>query len=108
MDENAKDILLARLAELEAASQATAAERKPVTLDQAAVGRLSRMDAIQVQAMAAAGERRRVAEIGRVKAALRRVDEGEYGYCVTCGEEIAPGRLEFDPAVAACVDCAGR
>ncbi len=107
-DDKANEILRARLAELEAASAATADERKPVELDQASVGRLSRMDAMQVQAMAEAGERRRVAEIGRVKAALKRVEEGEYGYCVTCGDEIAPKRLALDPSVATCVDCASR
>ena len=107
-DDKANEILRARLAELEAASAATADERKPVELDQAAVGRLSRMDAMQVQAMAEAGERRRVAEIGRVKAALQRVEDGEYGYCVTCGEEIAAKRLALDPSVATCVDCASR
>lgn len=107
-DDKANEILRARLAQLEAASAATADERKPVELDQASVGRLSRMDAMQVQAMAEAGERRRVAEIGRVKAALKRVEEGEYGYCVTCGDEIAPKRLALDPSVATCVDCASR
>nr|WP_245656972.1 TraR/DksA C4-type zinc finger protein [Meinhardsimonia xiamenensis] len=34
------------------------------------------------------------------------MDEGEYGYCCDCGEEIAPRRLEIDPAAATCVSCA--
>lgn len=57
------------------------------------MGRLSRMDALQVQAMAQAVERRRGQELGRIKATLGRIDDGEFGYCVTCGEQIAPKRL---------------
>ena len=40
--------------------------------------------------------------------ALRRMDSGAYGYCVRCDEEIAPARLELDPAVATCIVCASR
>ncbi|WP_339106912.1 TraR/DksA family transcriptional regulator [Roseovarius rhodophyticola] len=34
------------------------------------------------------------------------MDEGEFGYCDDCGEEIAEGRLRLDPAALKCVDCA--
>ena len=93
-------------AELVEAERATAAERSPVELDQQSVGRLSRMDAMQVQAMASAQSRRRVAELRRIGAALRRWEEGEFGFCAECGEEIAEGRLELDPATPLCVECA--
>ena len=94
-------------AELEAASTDTsAADRAPVELDQTSVGRLSRIDAMQVQAMALATERRRKAELARVYAALERLDSGEFGYCEICGEEIAPARLEHNPAVTTCIGCA--
>lgn len=76
-------------------------------LDQQSVGRLSRMDAMQRQAMAQANERARTAELVRIEQALRRVEDGDYGWCVTCGEAIAPKRLEIDPAAAVCVACAG-
>ena len=81
--------------------------RRPVALDQSKVGRLSRMDALQGQAMALEIERRRRQEIVRIEAALDRIDEGEFGYCVICGDEIPRKRLEFDPTAPACVDCAG-
>ena len=100
--------LVARLEVLHAASERTAGERRPVELDQAAVGRLSRMDAMQVQAMAQAGERRRSQEIERVKATLGRIDDGDYGYCATCGEEISPKRLAIDSTTATCIGCASR
>ncbi len=77
-----------------------------VELDQTRVGRLSRMDALQSQAMAADVARRRTAELQRIAAALRRIDAGEYGLCLTCGEPIAPARLELDPATSQCIRCA--
>lgn len=98
--------LAARLQELSGASESTAESRRAVTLDQSSVGRLSRVDALQVQAMALATEDRRRAEARRIEAAIRRIDEGEYGYCISCGEAIAPKRLAADPAVAICIDCA--
>jgi len=87
-------------------SAATLDNRTPVTLDQQSVGRLSRMDAMQVQAMAQAEEDRRQHRLRLISAALSRLDEGEYGYCMTCGVDIPEKRLEVDPAAAQCVDCA--
>ena len=40
-----------------------------------------------------------------VAAALQRIEAGDFGYCIICGEDIAPQRLAFDPAVACCIDC---
>ena len=78
----------------------------PVELDQTSVGRLSRMDAMQVQAMAVATERRRAEEAARVEVAILRIDEEEYGYCISCGEEIAAKRLAVDPTIPTCISCA--
>lgn len=98
--------LLSARAELQAAEDASSEDRAPVTLDQQAVGRLSRMDAIQVQAMALEASRRRGAELRRIAAALARMDAGEYGYCVECGDEIAARRIMLDPAAPLCIGCA--
>ena len=65
-------------------SELTEKERKPVALDQSMVGRLSRMDALQNQAMALEAERRRGVELQRIDAALARIEEGEFGYCAAC------------------------
>ncbi len=81
---------------------------RPVELDQASVGRLTRMDAMQAQAMALAVERRRTAELNMIGAALRRIEDGDYGYCIDCEEAISPSRLEFNPAVLTCVHCGGK
>ena len=87
-------------------SAAAADERRPVELDQQSVGRLSRMDAMQVQAMAQAVEGRRRERLLRIAAAMRRLEEGDFGYCAECGEDIPIKRLEVDPTIACCVDCA--
>lgn len=96
------------LAELVATSEASTEGRAPVKLDQQSVGRLTRMDAMQVQAMAVAAERRRRVRIAGLKAALSRLEHGEFGECAECGEPIAPGRLDFDPTAQLCVSCARR
>ncbi|MDQ2092540.1 TraR/DksA family transcriptional regulator [Rhodalgimonas zhirmunskyi] len=80
--------------------------QKTVVLDQQSVGRLSRMDALQNQAMAKAGQARRDIEVKRLTAALIRLNEGEYGFCEDCGDEIALKRLELDPAAMLCIGCA--
>ncbi len=80
--------------------------QKVVTLDQQSVGRLSRMDAMQQQAMAKATQARRGQMRHRIKNAVARMDEGEFGYCSDCGEDIPLKRLELDPTVPTCVNCA--
>lgn len=104
---NARKRLLDRAAQLEEEDRISGDARATVSLQQDSVGRLSRMDAMQQQAMAQAQERRRKSERSRIAAALTRIEEGEWGYCITCGDEIVSARLEHDPSVAKCVNCAG-
>ena len=106
--EKARAALIARQQELSALSEISAESRETVTLDQQSVGRLSRMDAMQQQAMAQATDRQRAAELVRIELALRRIDSGDYGYCDDCGQEIGEKRLEIDPSATLCVRCAGR
>lgn len=98
--------LVVRLEALRITSESTADNRRPVELDQTSVGRLSRMDAMQVQAMALATERRRHDEARRVEAAISRIDAGEYGACISCGEDIPAKRLGVDPIIPTCIGCA--
>lgn len=98
--------LLARLEELLAEDRLSEGDRAPVTLDQDSVGRLSRIDAMQVQAMALAQAKRRASERLAIDAALERIELVDYGYCIKCGDDIAPARLEHNPAVTVCIDCA--
>ncbi|WP_114964659.1 TraR/DksA family transcriptional regulator [Alkalilacustris brevis] len=96
-------------AEAEALRQAsgeTAANRRPVELDQQSVGRLSRMDAMQQQAMAAAQEARRSGRQRAIAAALKRLEEDDFGWCEDCGTFIGFKRLDLDPTLMRCVSCA--
>ena len=76
-----------------------------VELDQQSVGRLSRMDALQSQAMAQAQKRRRNAMKVVLQAALKRIDEGEFGFCDDCGDEIGQSRLMANPIITKCISC---
>jgi DnaK suppressor protein len=98
--------LAARKKELEDLSDLSSEARDPVTLDQQSVGRLSRMDAMQQQAMSQATEQKRKFDLVRIEATERRLRDGDYGYCEECGEEIPDGRLAIDPMAEFCVNCA--
>lgn len=103
-----EQLLHERRAELTSLRDQSEDARAVVQLDQQSVGRLSRMDALQGQAMAQEQDRRREAELARVDSALGRIASGDYGYCISCDEPIPEKRLRLDPAVPTCVDCAGR
>jgi len=94
------------LADLMRQSQSTREHRQPVELDQQSVGRLSRMDALQMQAMANAIEQRRKARLVALDQALRRMKDGDYGFCMDCDEFIGEKRLAIDAATPKCVRCA--
>ena len=102
-----RDRLMKRRDELLTLSGASAEKRKPVELDQQSIGRLSRQDALQQQAMQNAQEARRVGELKKIEAALMRIEDGEFGYCIECGEGIARKRLEIDLTAMLCIACAG-
>lgn len=102
-DTKIKTALEAKRDELDALLDEAAADSAPVQLDQTQQGRLSRMDAMQHQAMAAETLRRRQRERSIIEAALQRLAAGEYGYCVTCGEAIGEARLALDPATPFCI-----
>lgn len=74
----------------------------------AAVGRLTFMDEYQQHQMAEHGRRNVEAQLGRVRAALVRVEDGTYGKCAHCGIDIPPERLEYMPESPTCVQCQGR
>jgi DnaK suppressor protein len=95
-----------RLKAITAGQERQKKDTAPVELDQARVGRLSRMDAMQQQAMSQAVARLTDMERQRIQSALGRMDSGDYGYCVLCDETIAEGRLRFDPSILTCISCA--
>ncbi|HEB79874.1 MAG TPA: TraR/DksA family transcriptional regulator [Rhodospirillales bacterium] len=103
---NFKALLEAERDDLRRLAAASEEDRKPVELDQTTVGRLSRMDAMQNQAMALETGRRREQELRRVEAALARIEGGAFGACAACGEDVELKRLKLDPATPICIGCA--
>ena len=100
-----RDALISRRDEIEKLNQVGSEAAAIVTLDQSKVGRLSRMDALQAQQMAQETARRRQIQLQKIDSALRRMAAGEYGYCLICGDDIDPARLDFDPACTRCTGC---
>lgn len=70
-----------------------------------AIGRLSRMDAMQDQQMALEIRRRRENQLLRIDAALERLSQGTYGQCLSCKQPISEERLELSPDAPLCVKC---
>jgi DnaK suppressor protein len=97
--------LRALKAELEAALGSGADAAKVVELDQSSVGRLSRMDAMQQQAMAQASQRNLKTRLAQCAAALEAVERGEYGLCRMCEEPIGYRRLSAYPEAPLCLAC---
>ena len=103
-----KKLIELQLEELTADNALGQSAQKTVELDQQSIGRLSRMDALQSQALAQAQQRRRDVLNGSLQAALQRLKEGEFGYCMECGDEIVDARLLANPAVLKFVTCLKR
>lgn len=99
-----KERLSQRLAELDAL-ELQANRHANVELDQNKVGRLSRMDALQQQAMQDEIMARPKNERVNILRALLRIERNDYGWCKACSECIEE-RLHFDPTTQACATCA--
>ncbi|MCF6320949.1 MAG: TraR/DksA family transcriptional regulator [Rhizobiaceae bacterium] len=104
--DKAKVQLKSKREEILELSQMSSEARGTVELDQQSVGRLSRMDAMQQQAMASALERTRQRDLVRIDRALLRIADGDYGFCGECDCEIPQARLAIDPMAEKCVRCA--
>ncbi|WP_394388817.1 TraR/DksA family transcriptional regulator [Shewanella woodyi] len=96
-------VLKQELTELEQQLTFTHERGAPVILDQQAVGRVSRIDAIQQQEMAQASEVLMQQHIVRIKQIF--LDTEEYGFCLECGEPIGLGRLTIHPTAEMCIGC---
>ncbi len=78
---------------------------KPISPD-VSIGRLSRMDSMQMQQMALEARRRQQLLLVRLQEALKRLDQGKYGSCLQCGQDIPEERLQYQPDAVLCMDCA--
>ena len=98
--------LLRLKSDLNKAAETGQQAEEVVELDQARVGRLSRMDAMQAQAMSLETGRRRRQKLLDIDAALERLEADEFGDCFECGQIINPKRLAADPTATLCIQCA--
>ncbi|MFN3402364.1 MAG: TraR/DksA family transcriptional regulator [Ferrovibrio sp.] len=101
-----RPVIEAEIAELTELRAASKGDRAPVELDQQSIGRVSRIDSMQVQAMSQAAEARRQLRMRVLEGALARLGGEEFGYCSECGEFIGLQRLKIDPAALRCIGCA--
>ena len=103
-----KQVLLSLRSDLLAVEQSGQDAAQTVELDQTTIGRVSRMDALQGQAIAKDSQQRRTIQLQRIEATLQRIEKGIFGICLRCGEEINVKRLAFDPTAPLCIDCASQ
>lgn len=98
--------ILALLDELNKTSDAAQGDTDTVQLDQSALGRVSRVDALQQQQMALENQRRRERQRRQIAGALQRIESGDFGQCYVCEEPIALERLTLNPMLTRCRTCA--
>ena len=97
--------LLALRSELQELEEASRETTQPVDPDQAGTGGLSRRDAMQAQIASGEGSRQRKRQIQKIDGALRRIQQGEYGKCFVCEEELDRAGLSADPTITRCANC---
>ena len=78
---------------------------QPVSPDNA-IGRLSRMEAINAKSVSEENLRQAELRITKLNAAIQRVNDDEYGICLNCEEEISSKRLQSIPEATLCIKCA--
>ena len=80
---------------------------KPLAPD-CAIGRVSRMDAINNRSINEAALRQRQTQLKALEYAINHVDDTDFGKCIKCGQEIPLGRIMLMPESKKCVSCASR
>jgi len=80
---------------------------KPISPD-CAIGRVSRMDAINNKSVNEAALRQKQSQLNSLKEALKNINEERFGICIGCGQSIPMGRILLMPGSKKCVQCASR
>lgn len=101
---NYHELLLKRKSELEESLETLKDAAKPVDLNDP-IGRLSRMDAMQQQQMALNSKNQMELALKLVDQALVRLQNEEYGICLSCEEDISEKRLKARPETPFCTKC---
>ncbi len=77
---------------------------RPIAPD-CAIGRVSRMDAINNKTINEAALRKAIVKLSGLKYALERIDEADFGICAKCTQEIPMGRILLVPHSRFCARC---
>ena len=80
---------------------------QPISPD-CAIGRVSRMDAINNKSVNEAALRKKESQYIALKDALKNIDSDDFGKCIKCGQTIPLGRIMIMPESKKCVNCANR
>ena len=96
--------LVAAKADTEALLIQTANDSKPVDME-LPIGRLTRIDAIQMQGMAQMNRRQLEIRLLQIDASLKAYEGGTFGICRHCKDPVSLGRLEVLPETPFCLDC---
>ena len=80
---------------------------KPISPD-SAIGRVSRMDAINNKSVNEAALRKKKSQLSALKDTLKNIDDPDFGKCIKCGMPIPLGRIMIMPESKKCVRCASR
>ncbi len=100
-----RSLIEKRIAEINEKLGSSDADTEPIAPD-VAIGRLSRLDSMQMQQMALSAKRRQQTELQNLQNALDRIAKKTYGNCALCRKEIAEARLEAQPDAFLCINCA--
>ena len=100
--------MLRKVDELRVVIDSDSHSGEAIELDQARVGRLARMDAVQHHAIAQVQVGRAKKQLASIKRLLNRLQEDDFGECLYCGEDIPVQRLMIRPESVRCVSCADK
>ena len=103
--EEIRKAIASQMAEIRENLAAHKESSKPVEPDNA-IGRLTRMEAINAKHISEATLENARARLARLENALKRLDTDDYGICSMCDEEIPFKRLMLVPESTRCVSCA--
>ena len=111
MDANAKDEIRKKIKSLISSLHKEIEEleelTKPVSPENS-IGRLTRMDAINNKSVAEASLRNRKRKLGKLKVAINKIDDEDFGVCIRCKSVINPQRIILMPESEKCVRCASK
>tara|TARA_R110002096_G_scaffold424053_2_gene631698 strand:+ start:589 stop:924 length:336 start_codon:yes stop_codon:yes gene_type:complete len=101
-----EELIVEELDRIRTESKGSEAEREAISPD-VSIGRLSRLDAMQMQEVAKEADRRREDRLAHLEMALEKLDNGTYGRCDGCEKDIEFERLKVAPEATRCSSCAG-